>query len=303
MSDSTLPWPHALRERLADDGDRLVIFVIEVVEVASLKYRNAKRREKAGRDSAPHRAGVFVGVRVTVSGVLKTGAEILSIAPGRHKTEGCARNTRKRIDLTDRFFIEIENLLGRFAVRHRRNVNGEDVLHVETGLGGLQGEKSSNQSTRAGEKHERGGDLSNGQRRCCRRLVLPVIRTLPLATFKPLALSAEGRRRTRARITAATRAKLAPAQRRLESTVRSKARTEKREAYRARTETRGWALSTPIAAPAPQRRRLSANSMRRSAAVLAPRAARTASSPSRRTVRARIRLTLTCAAGDDEDQT
>src|ERR1700733_14642713 len=92
VSDRTLPWPHALRERLADDGDGLVIFVIEVVEVASLKYGNAKRREKARRDSAPHRAGVFVGVRVTVSGVLKTGTEILSVAPGRHETEGCARD-------------------------------------------------------------------------------------------------------------------------------------------------------------------------------------------------------------------
>ena len=140
-----------------------MIFVIEVVEVASLNYGNAKRREKAGRDSAPHRAGVFVGVHVTVSGVLKAGAEILSVAPGRHETEGCARDTRKRVDLTDRFFIEIENLLGRFAVSHRGNVNGEDVPGVETGLGGLQSEKSCNQSTRAGEKHERGGDLSNGK--------------------------------------------------------------------------------------------------------------------------------------------
>src|SRR5260370_744770 len=52
----------------------------------------------------------------------------------------------------------------------------------------------------------------------------------------------------------------------------------------------GCALITPSAAPAPQRRRLSASSMRRSAPVLAPRAARIASSPSRRTVRGRIRL-------------
>jgi hypothetical protein len=45
-----------------------------------------------------------------------------------------------------------------------------------------------------------------------------------------------------------------------------------------------------MAAPAQQSRRLSANNMRRSAQVLAPIAARIASSPSRRTVRARIRL-------------
>src|SRR6266700_2733548 len=52
----------------------------------------------------------------------------------------------------------------------------------------------------------------------------------------------------------------------------------------------GCALITPSAAPAPQSRRLSASSMRRSAPVLAPSAARMASSLSRRTVRVRIRL-------------
>ena len=45
-----------------------------------------------------------------------------------------------------------------------------------------------------------------------------------------------------------------------------------------------------MAAPVPASRRLSARSVRRKAALLAPRAARMASSDSRRTVRARIRL-------------
>ena len=49
-------------------------------------------------------------------------------------------------------------------------------------------------------------------------------------------------------------------------------------------------MSTPRTAPAPHSTRLSASSVRRSAPWLAPRAARTASSPSRRTERARIRL-------------
>src|ERR1035438_5857470 len=52
----------------------------------------------------------------------------------------------------------------------------------------------------------------------------------------------------------------------------------------------GRALSTPSAAPAPQSRRHSAKRTRRSAAVLAPSAARITSSPSRRIVRAKIRL-------------
>jgi hypothetical protein len=54
--------------------------------------------------------------------------------------------------------------------------------------------------------------------------------------------------------------------------------------------TMGRALTTPSAAPAPQSRRLSASSTRRSAAVEAPSAVRTTSSPSRRIVRAKIKF-------------
>ena len=82
----------------------------------------------------------------------------------------------------------------------------------------------------------------------------------------------------------------APTQSMLESTVRSKARTEKREAYRARTLSSGRAMITPRAAPAVQRTRPSASRVRRKALVPAPSAARMVNSPSRRTVRARIRL-------------
>src|SRR5271169_5967412 len=74
-----------------------------------------------------------------------------------------------------------------------------------------------------------------------RRLVLPVIRALPLELdrLSPLGLpdvadadvpEAEGRRGTNARITAATMASAAPAQSKLESTLKSRARMEKREA-------------------------------------------------------------------------
>jgi len=54
----------------------------------------------------------------------------------------------------------------------------------------------------------------------------------------------------------------------------------------------GRALNTPSVAPAPHNSRLSASNVRRSAPVLAPRAARMDSSPSRRMVRARIRFAI-----------
>src|SRR5579859_7338316 len=98
-----------------------------------------------------------------------------------------------------------------------------------------------------------------------RRLVLLVMRTLPLTRFMPFDALAEGRRGTNAKITAATTASATPTQSRLESTVKSSARAEKREAYRARIVTNGCALITPSAAPAQQDRKLSANNIRRSA--------------------------------------
>src|SRR6266849_7421145 len=63
-----------------------------------------------------------------------------------------------------------------------------------------------------------------------RRLVLLVIRTLPLDRPRPLDVSADGKRGTNAKIIAATMASAAPTHSMLLSTVRSRARTEKREA-------------------------------------------------------------------------
>ena len=85
-------------------------------------------------------------------------------------------------------------------------------------------------------------------------------------------------------------ARLTPTHSRLESTVTSSARTENREAYCASTATIGRATSTPRAAPTPHSSRLSTSSVRRRAPAVAPSEARMASSPSRRTERARMRF-------------
>src|SRR5258708_8673533 len=77
-----------------------------------------------------------------------------------------------------------------------------------------------------------------------RGVVLLVMRTLPMARFMPFDGFAEGRRGTNAKITAATIASATPTQSMLESTVKSSARTEKREAYRARIVTKGCAITT-----------------------------------------------------------
>ena len=123
-----------------------------------------------------------------------------------------------------------------------------------------------------------------------RRVAVPVIRGLAFPRPRPRGVPADGRRGMYASSTAAAIASSAPAQSGVESTVRSSARTEKRDAYFARMPTIGRAINTPSAAPAPHSRRLSASSVLRSAPVLAPRASRIANSPSRRTVRASTRL-------------
>ena len=68
------------------------------------------------------------------------------------------------------------------------------------------------------------------------------------------------------------------------------ARTEKRDGVAAEHVDHGTARSSAATTPLPQRTTLSASRERRNTAVLAPSAERTASSGSRRTVRARTRL-------------
>jgi hypothetical protein len=129
-------------------------------------------------------------------------------------------------------------------------------------------------------------------KRRSRRLVAPVMRRPPLESANPWrdVVSVDGSRGTNASSTAAVIASPTPIQSRLASSVRSSARTLKRAAYLPSTATIGCAMATPSTAPVPQRSRLSASSVRRSVAALAPSAARTASSDSRRTLRARIRF-------------
>ncbi len=76
-----------------------------------------------------------------------------------------------------------------------------------------------------------------------------VMRTLPLESPRPPAASADGRRGTNASSTAAVTARPTPTHSRLASTVRSRARTEKRDAYRLRIGTIHSATSTPSMAP------------------------------------------------------
>src|SRR5215468_10957435 len=58
--DRILIGKHSLRERLADDGHRLFVLNVEIVEIATRHDGNAERSKEAGRDYPILRARVLL---------------------------------------------------------------------------------------------------------------------------------------------------------------------------------------------------------------------------------------------------
>ena len=86
-ADGILTRKHASCESRADDHDRLVIVVIERVEIAAGNNGNAERAEKAGRDGPLHCARIVFARGVTITRELKTYTEVVGITPGSDHTE------------------------------------------------------------------------------------------------------------------------------------------------------------------------------------------------------------------------
>ena len=82
-----------LRKSLADDHHRLVILVIERVEIAAGKNGSAQRAEKAGRNRTRLRARIVCAMRVTIAGELQTYTEVLGVTPGSNFSESRLGNT------------------------------------------------------------------------------------------------------------------------------------------------------------------------------------------------------------------
>ena len=282
---------HPLRKALAYDHDRLAIFSIRLVEIAAGNDRDTERREEARGHGAESRARIFFAWLRGRGLRLRTGIRGRSarFAP-RNEVPSATRSTPGSCVMRrDRFLVETEDLFRRTSVRDHRDIQREHMVRIEAGLRRLQREQRLQQHARAGQQDERRGNLGH------REHSKPPARAAgdPQAAARQAeAVRRVGRRQARDKRQQhrGHERQPTPTHSRLESTVRSSARTEKRDAYRARIATIGRAISTPENAPAPQSSRLSASSVRRSAPVLAPSAARIASSPSRRTDRARIRF-------------
>ena len=69
----------------------------------------------------------------------------------------------QRTDSPHGLLIETDDLFRGAAERLHGDIEGEDVARIESGFLRLQGEEGLEQHAGAGEKHERGGDLSDGK--------------------------------------------------------------------------------------------------------------------------------------------
>ena len=191
-------------------------------------------------------------------------------------------------DAPDRFPVERQRLLRRPLVVDR-HVQRQDVARVDAGLAPLQRDQRREQRAGAGQQHERRGDLRDREQpqapvragRDPDAAVRQAEAVRRLGGGQPRHERQQHRRHQR-------QADADPQQAGIDREVERAHREARRVARQDRHHRP--AISTPSAAPAPHSSRLSASSVRRSAPVLAPSAARIASSPSRRTERARIRL-------------
>ena len=282
---------HPLREALADDDDGFGVAAIGFAEVTAGDDGNAERFEESRRDRPEPGARIFftVGFRVPLDGELKARAEAAGVAPRHDCAHGHAVDPRQLSDAAHGLLVEIDDLVRRAPVRHDRDMDGEDVVHVEAGPRRLQREERGEEHAGAGEQQKRRGDLRDRER--AQAPARP--RRHPEAAARK-ADSAGGSARRQPRHVSEQHGRderqpdADPEQRCIDRQIQ-RAHREARRVSRQNRHHRPRD-GTPRSAPVPQSSRLSARSVRRSAPVLAPSAARIASSPSRRTERARTRF-------------
>ena len=193
-------------------------------------------------------------------------------------------------DPPHRFLVERDVLLGRPSVGDAAgDVQGEHATRVEPGGRRLQGEQRLHQHAGPRQQHEGRGDLRDGEdaqpaARAAGDAHAPVGQAEPLGTARRRQPRHEGQEDGGHDGQERSHPEQAGVDGEVERPHREPRRVAAQDGHhrpRAQHAERG---------PAPQRMRLSASRVRRSAPLVAPSDARMASSPSRRTVRARIRL-------------
>src|SRR5262249_5494122 len=151
--DRVLIGEHSLRECLADDGDGLFAFHIELIEIAAGKDGNAERCKESGRDHTKLCAGILYARGMAIGTELqgRTGA---GVAPGSNHPVSGPIDTWKRINATYDFLVEIDNLLTCLSVKDRGNGDGKDMRGGHAGRRPSQRKECSDTHTRARQQHE-----------------------------------------------------------------------------------------------------------------------------------------------------
>ena len=180
--------------------------------------------------------------RATVMRFVQEGAKVLAVdsnLASAEETIAMARQPGGAGGECVAFEADVtkEKTLAAMVEAARQRWGRIDVLHYNVGVSIAGGDAPLDQITEAAFDRIAAVNLRGAIMAC--KHVLPVMRALPLDRLSPLGLpdvpepdvpEAEGRRGTNARITAAPMASAAPTQSKLESTLKSRARMEKREA-------------------------------------------------------------------------
>ena len=136
--DRILIGEHLLGKRLTDDNHRVIRFAVKVIKITSRNDRNPERSKKTRRDDAQLGVRIFARARnMPITGKLQAYAA-RAVAPGYDHAKCRALHARQRINAANGFLIKVDHLLIGLAERHRRDVNREDVTHVQPRLGPLQ---------------------------------------------------------------------------------------------------------------------------------------------------------------------
>src|ERR1700756_507624 len=134
--DSIFPWKHALRDALANDHNRLAASAIVVIEIASGNNWHTQRGKKSRRNSTKLCPRIFLSnaFHMALAGEPEAGAETARVTPGRARAESNVIYPGHRVDAAHGLPIEIDNLIGSFAIRHHRYVQCKYAMHIEAGL-------------------------------------------------------------------------------------------------------------------------------------------------------------------------
>src|SRR5690349_25152111 len=97
---------------------------------------------------------------MTVRGELEAGTKA-AVEPGSNHAEGSLVDAGESVDAADDFLIEIEDLLGSFAVCHDGNVDVEDVAGVHAGTDALKSDERCDEYAGAGAEGEGGANLAD----------------------------------------------------------------------------------------------------------------------------------------------